>query len=430
MSAFKEKFIPAINSGVGRFSENTYVKVITTGMMSVMAVSFVSSIFTILGGLPFMPASVAGICLMGASLISNMMTFLIVIGLAANVARTFKQNAVSAIVVSLVCFFILTPMFSFGKIAVKDGVETIAGKISTFDMSYFGSRGIFVGIIVSVIVARLYCLLAEKKITFRMGGAIPKGVAQMFEDILPAIILVTGTLVVYLLFKLTPFGNIHDFIYSILQQPLEGLGGSIWSAVILVTVAELLWFFGIHGSMVTSSVMMALFATSAYANLEAVAAGQAATNIVNMFFIDVYKGPRALGLALLLLLFCRSTQMKAVGKVAIVPSLFSITEPMKFGIPMVLNPWLLIPMTLSAPLSVLIAFMATVIGFLPVVSVNVGRMLPPLISGFVAGGWQGTVVQLIQLAVIVLLYIPFLRKVDKDASAREAQTALEGQAQV
>ncbi len=429
MSAFKEKFIPAISTGVGRFSDNTYVKVITSGMMSVMAISFVSSIFTIIGGLPFVPPAIAGPCMAGAQLITNMLTVFIVIGLASNMARTYKQNVVSSIVVSLACFFLLTPIFSYGKIAMVDGVETIKGKISTFDISYFGSRGIFVGIIVAIVISRLYALLSEKRVVFRMGGAIPRGVAQMFEDILPAIILVTGTIAVAFLFKLTAFGNIHDFIYAVLQRPLEGLGGSIWSAVILVAIAELLWFFGIHGSMVTSSVMMALFATSAYANLEAVAAGGVAVNVVNMFFIDVYKGPRALALALLLVFFCKSARMKAVGKVAIIPSLFSITEPMKFGIPMVLNPWIFLPMTLSAPISVLIAYVATAIGFLPIVSVNVGRMLPPLVSGFMAGGWQGTVVQLIQLAVIILLYIPFLRKVDKDAAADEAKVAREGQAQ-
>jgi PTS system cellobiose-specific IIC component len=128
-----------------------------------------------------------------------------------------------------------------------------------------------------------------------------------------------------------------------------------------------------------------------------------------------------LALALLLIFLCKSKHMKSVGKVAIVPSLFTITEPMKFGIPMVLNPWLLLPMSLSAVVCELIAYGASVIGFLPVVSVNVGRTLPPIISGLVACGWQGAVIKLIQLVIVILMYIPFLRKVDRDALKKEAE---------
>lgn len=180
-----------------------------------------------------------------------------------------------------------------------------------------------------------------------------------------------------------------------------------------------MWFFGIHGSAVTSSLLAVMFSSQAYANAAAVSAGAQPEFIINSFFIDLFKGPRALALALLLIFFCKSARLKSVGKISIVPSLFSITEPMKFGIPMVLNPWLLLPMSLSAVVCELIAYFASVIGFLPVVSVNVGRTLPPIISGFVACGWRGGLIQIIQLAVVILVYVPFLRKVDKDAKSQE-----------
>jgi PTS system cellobiose-specific IIC component len=188
-------------------------------------------------------------------------------------------------------------------------------------------------------------------------------------------------------------------------------------------LAELLWFFGIHGSLVTSSILTALFATQAYANMEAVAAGETPEFILNMFFMDSFKGPRALALALLLVVRCRSKRLKTIGGVAIFPSLFGITEPMKFGIPMVLNPWLLIPMTFSAVVSILIAWFATIIGFLPIISLNVSRMIPPVIQGFMVAGWQGAVIQILQLGVIILMYIPFLHQVDRLDRAAESGEA-------
>lgn len=72
------------------------------------------------------------------------------------------------------------------------------------------------------------------------------------------------------------------------------MGSNVWAACLLVFLAELLWFFGIHGSAVTASLLTALFATQAYENVELVTAGLPATHIVNSFFIDCFKGPRSL----------------------------------------------------------------------------------------------------------------------------------------
>ncbi|AEF85529.1 PTS system, IIc component [Treponema primitia ZAS-2] len=407
---FKDSVLPKLTMGVGKFSENRYVKVICYGMMAIMPISLVGSFATIFAGLPFVPASVRAVCLLGTQIASNLITVYTVIALAAVMAKECKQDVITSVIMAMACFFILTPIRSFEK-------------IQAIEVSYLGSKGMFVGIIVAMFSARLYAFLIEKRIFFRMPEAVPRAVAKSFEDIVPAFILLVTALVLNVLFKLTPYGNMHDIVYTFLQRPLQSLGSSIWSAVLLMMLAELLWFFGIHGSLVTSSILTALFATQAYANMEAVAAGLKPEFILNQFFMDSFKGPRALALALLLLFSCRSGRLKTIGKIAIFPSFFGITEPMKFGIPMVMNPWLLIPMTFSAVVSILIAYFATLIGFLPIISLNVSRMIPPVVQGFMVAGWRGALIQIIQLVVIILMYIPFLRKVDHDDLAAEKQGA-------
>jgi PTS system cellobiose-specific IIC component len=410
--SFKENVLPKLTSGIGKFSENRYVKVICYGMMAIMPISLVGSFAMIIAGLPFVPAPIRAVCSLGTQIASNLISIYTVVSLAAIMARECKQDVITAVIMALACFFILTPIRAFEK-------------IQAIEVSYLGSKGMFVGIIVAVFSARFYAFLMEKRIYFRMPEAVPRAIAKHFETIVPAFILLAAALVLNALFKLTSYGNMHDIVYTFLQRPLQNLGSSIWSAVLLMMLAELLWFFGIHGSLVTSSLLTALFATQAYANMEVAAAGGNPEFILNSFFMDSYKGPRALALALLLLFWCRSKRLKSIGKVAIVPSLFTITEPMKFGIPMVLNPWLLIPMTLSAVVSILIAWFATLIGFLPIVSINVSRMIPPIVQGFMVSGWRGAVIQIIQLAVIILMYIPFLRQVDKLDLAAAPESAVE-----
>ena len=47
--------------------------------------------------------------------------------------------------------------------------------------------------------------------------------------------------------------------------------------------------------------------------------------------------------ALAVFLFAKSTRLKNLGRVCIVPQLFNISEPITFGLPIMLNPIMLIP---------------------------------------------------------------------------------------
>lgn len=410
----KSGFGQTFSAAMGRFAATRYVKVVSAGMMGIMPISLAGSLFMIITTLEFVPQPIKNFCSVGSTVTLSMITIYTLISLAVAMANECKQEILPPIVISFASFLAVTPITKMFTEAAEG-----AGTATVLNLSYLGSRGMFVGIIVAIVATRLYALFIDKDIYIRMPPAVPKGVSKVFEAIVPAFCILFFFVIVNAVIGFTSFGNMHDLIYKILQMPLQNLGGSIVSACILYALSEFLWFFGIHGSNVSNVFLNALFATQAYENAEAVLAGEAPQHIINMFFLESFKGPRALALAVLLLWFCRSQHMKSVGKVAIVPSIFGITEPMKFGIPMVLNVWILVPMTLAPVVSVLIAYFATIAGFLPIVSANVSRQLPPVIQGFLVAGWQGALIQIVQLFVIIALYLPFLRRVDKDALVKE-----------
>ncbi|MBO0468575.1 PTS sugar transporter subunit IIC [Enterococcus plantarum] len=407
----KSSFINGLNVFVNKFSNNTFVKSIANGMMMTLPITIVGSLTTIIGMIPGLPEIVLKACSLGTSISSNLITIYVIIGISCAMAREKKGDTIASIILSLATFFVLTPITAFDIGKEKP--------VLAFELTYLGSKGIFVGMIVALVVTWIFAKMVEKRITFRMPDSVPTAIAKTFEAIVPAAIIFIVAIVISTAFAETKFGNIHDFIYTNLQTPLEALGGSVWSALFIMFLSELLWFFGIHGSMVVSSVIAVLFTTQAYANMEAVAAGEAATNIINSFFLDAFKGPRALALAVILVWMSRSEKFKSIGKISLVPSIFGITEPMKFGIPMIMNAVIFIPLTLSAAVCVGIAYLATIIGFLPVISVNVPKNLPTFLSGFMAAGWQGLVVQLIQFVVVLLLYLPFMKKLDSQGIAEE-----------
>lgn len=352
----------------------------------------------------------------GIQMTTNLISLYVVASLAYELAKKLNGSAVNAILISVMSFFILTP---FGKFKVS-GTE-----ITSLDLAYLGSKGMFVAMVVSLTATWLYCYLEKHNITIKMPDTVPPAVANSFTGLVPALIIGGLALIVNGLMALTSFGNVHDLIYSIIQAPLEHLGGSIWALLFLLFFSEFLWFFGIHGSMATKAILFTLYQPLELQNLAAFTHGQAMPNIITMTFIDTMKGPRHFALALLLLFICHSEHMKSVGKIAVVPGFFGISEPMKFGIPMVLNPIIFIPMTLSPVISVGLSYGATALGLIPRLT---GITFPwniPVISGLVVGDWRTAVLQVVQLLIVMALYYPFIKHLDNQKLQEEATLAAE-----
>ncbi len=123
-----------------------------------------------------------------------------------------------------------------------------------------------------------------------------------------------------------------------------------------------------------------------------------------------------------MLFAAKSKQYKALGKVAAFPALFNVNEPVVFGFPIVMNPVMFLPFVLVPILAPFIVYGAISIGFMqPFSGVTLPWSTPAIISGFMVGGWQGAVVQIIILAVSTIVYFPFFKIQDKIAYESETK---------
>lgn len=414
-----KSFGTTLNKGVVKFSNNLVVKTVAAGMARLLPVTMVGSVCTLLISLPWDPYTefitnigISKFLQLGSTMTNDIISIYVVVVMAFEMSRLLKKSQLDAVLTAVVSFFVVTPM----TLALIGEAE-----VSVFTTTYLGSRGMFVAMIVGMVATYLFSIFTDHGPKVKMPASVPPAISGAFESLFP-VIFVSGIFIcVNALFSFTSAGDMHTFIYSVLQAPLEGLGSSIWTMCLIVLLGEFFWFFGIHGSNVTGAVTSALWMAPAIENTQAVANGMAAPNTLNYYALNIYKGPRHLVLSAMLLIMPKSKQLKAVGKVAIVPGIFGISEPMKFGIPMVLNPTILIPMSLAPVISVLIYFGACQIGFLAPAAINLPWSMPPIISGLLAGGWQGAVIQLLQMVAIFVLYLPFFKMLDKQKCAQEAE---------
>lgn len=114
--------------------------------------------------------------------------------------------------------------------------------------------------------------------------------------------------------------------------------------------------------------------------------------------------------------------MRSIAKMGGVFALFNMNEIVLFGFPVILNPILLIPFLLT-PLTITFVSWSTMsFGLVARVVTEVHWAMPPLISGYLATGGHlsGSILQVINIIAGILIYLPFIRLMDRRVVQKEA----------
>lgn len=414
MNTFKNKVL----AGAIKVQNNVYMKAISNAMMGLMPIMMISSIASLINAIDIgntqqimdqigLKSLLTQINAMTIDVISVYVAFLV----SYKLAEHLNADQLNAGIMSLVSFLILSPIATFEETKV-------------IEFSTLGSSGMFVAMFGGILGARIYILCVEKNLTIKMPDSVPPIVNKSFAAIVPGVIVSTIMGIIYVVIAATPYGTLTDMIYTWVQAPLTLLGANVFACMIIVAFIEFLWFFGIHGVLAVYPVLMLVFYQPMLDNLAAYSAGQPLPHLFTIGFILNNRGARSFAVALLAIFSCKSEQLKAVGKIGLIPSMFGISEPIKFGIPQVMNIRMLIPLMVTPAVSVLSAYLLTIVGFMPYHNgVNIPTGFPIIFGGFLTNGWQGIIAQLIQFVLCVLIYIPFMRWQDKAALAEEGKIA-------
>ncbi|MDR1769617.1 MAG: PTS cellobiose transporter subunit IIC [Hungatella sp.] len=347
----------------------------------------------------------------------SIMAVLAVIGIGYSFSEQMKVDKLFGAAVSLVCWFLIMPY----KILVNDTA------VSGIPLGWVGSKGIFVGILVAFLSVHIYAWVNKKGWIIKMPDGVPPTVAKSFSALIPAGISVLVFFILNIVFAMTPYENAFNFVFTILQTPLLKLGNTLPAMVIAYIFLHIFWFFGVNGGSVVGAVFNPILQTLSAENLAAFQAGQPLPNIISQQFQDLFATfggcGSTLSLLIAMLFFCRSKRIKELGKLAFIPGLFGINEPIVFGLPILLNPMMLIPFMLVPTINIVISYFCMSIGLVPLCSgVAIPWTMPVILSGFLATGWQGAVLQLILLILGVFIYMPFIRMMDKQYMEEESRT--------
>lgn len=414
VSQLSEKITPYAH----KIQKSKIANGVSGGMMLALPITLLGAFSALLVNLPIEAYQnfIANVGIQDAlnliiQLTTNFLAVVFTASIAGVYAKQHDEDGLVAALIALISFFIVTPM------------TTTADGALAFSFYWLGAFGIFTGIIVSLVSTKIYVTLTKKGITIKMPDSVPPVVSKSFGSLIPGFSAVLFFTIVSALFKLTSFGSLHQFIYTFLQVPLQGVGGNIVSIIILWTFAQVLWFFGIHGTLVIYSVVLPIFTAMDIEQLSAYAAGEALPNITGRAFVSTYTmSGSAIGFALLMLFVAKSKQYKTLGKLSAIPSLFGISEPLVFGTPLVFNFRFFVPFVFMNAINLIIAYTLTVLGIVPrVAGMTPMSGMPIFFTGLMEGSWKIGVLQLALVALSALVWYPFFRKADKEALKIEAE---------
>lgn len=411
-----------VRKGVAAFSNNKYIKAVSDSMMSLIGIMILGSFAVIFQAFPIKSVAdffngigiapfFGAIYRLTIGAISIYLVFLI----AKNIASKFNLESDSSTVglVAIMSFLIFTPL---GAIVSKTS-STMA-----IPLTWIGTSGMFSAILIGLLVGRIYVFIKEKNWTIKMPAGVPPMVGKSFEALIPTVVIGTLAALCAYLFSLTSFGNLHQMIYTLIQTPLTGIGGSMVAVVLIIAFQQLLWFFGIHGTNVITPIVGPIWLSLATENLEAYQAGKTLPHIVTQPLINIVCwGGSALGLVLLMLFVGKSKRYKELGKLAVVPALFGVTEPVIFGTPLVLNFNFAFPFIFNNSINLILTFILIKIGIVqPAIGAQAIFGLPLGFHASIGGSVSLIIWQLvIQLIISPLLWYPWFRHADKLAVQEE-----------
>ena len=336
-------------------------------------------------------------------------------------------DASMATLLALATFFIIMPAE-----IMTESHEVVGGIIPK---AWAGSNGVITAIIVAFFVSYVFCYCEKNHLTIKMPDSVPSGVARAFEALIPGVILFTVGSVVFGLCHYIGATTLPELLFKVIQTPLQSLSDTIGGGIVIVGLQSVLFWAGVHGPNVVGGVVSPLLLANSLDNQAILDAGgqllnNPAAHIITAQINDVFVKSGGCGLTLGLIIaswiVARSQQMSSLTRMSTVPGLFNINEPIIFGLPIVFNPYLLVPFIVVPVLALLITYFAIAIGFMaPLSAVQVPWTTPPVIAGFLLSGWQGAVVQIINLAMATLIYLPFVKAQDKSLLAEEQAEATE-----
>jgi cellobiose PTS system EIIC component len=395
-----QNFTPKMN----KITRNVWVSSIQEAIMATLPLILVGSLITLISILN--------------NYFSNMPNF--------SPITTFSFGLISIFVALLVPYFIMEKKkkndrkIISGLTGVSLFLMLLVPKLTddggiTFTLERFGGNGMFVALIVGLLVGA-FMYLFSKFSFFKGSSSLPDFIIIWFDTIIPiTILLLFGWLFTFQLNV-----DLYDVILKAFE-PVTQIAQSFTGFVFISFLGIFLYSFGIS-AWIMYPIIFPLWLEAIQENMDG-----AAQNIHTMETLTAWVWIGGMGstlpLVLMMLFLAKSSQLKAIGKVTIVPSIFNINEPVIFGAPVAFNPILMMPMWLNGIILPAITYIVLNLGLvtIPERLFQLWYMPVGISSILINSDFRGLILLAVVVVVSWLIWFPFFKVYDMQQFKKEQE---------
>ena len=414
--------VDVIAGPMTRFGQIPFVRAIVNGMVAALPVTMVGSIFLVIylfcsdGGLtqhaliPFLKPWAADLALVN-SLSMGIMAIYIIIAFGAEYAEIKGFNKTTGAVGAFFAFMLLN-YNAVGQLA-KTGA-------SAFESTYWGGAGLITAMIAGAIAINIIDICYKKNIVIKLPDSVPPAISDSFSAIIPYFFI---TLVCWGIRTIAGL-NIPEMIGQMLL-PVLGAADNIFVYSFQQFLSALLWVCGLHGDNITCAVTNIFTNQWIADNNTALMAGTAVKDLPYVWTPNLCKLSQWTSTCwpILVYMFMSSKKLphlKPLATICFPPAVFCIIEPIMFGLPIVMNGFLLIPFVITPVITGALTYWATSIGFVGKMYMNLPWATPSPILGYIAGGGSigGIIIVAINFAIGMVIFYPFWKAYEKAEVAK------------
>ncbi|HGL4041324.1 TPA: PTS sugar transporter subunit IIC [Enterococcus faecium] len=425
-----EKMLPIVS----KMSSQRHLLAIRDSFIVTMPLVMAASVMVLLNALIFSNATVQRILDLSplaelASIVNNgtmsILAIIVCYNIGWNLATHYIQTGViddpsfspvHAGILSTAVMFILMSLSS--TVTLMDG--NTAEATGVFLQSLTSSSGLATAMIAALVSTELFIKLAKmKSFKIRMPEGVPPAVAASFNSLVPEIVVILFFSVVVFTLNHTTGLNVPQLIELAIQTPLKAFVLFVPGILFLQFFSDFLWVFGMHGSSILAPIRQAPLLQSIQENMDAFSVGKEIPNIITEPFTNAFGliggGGCILPLVIAILWASKRQEQRSIAKFGLTTCLFNITEPIMFGLPVVMNPIYMIPCAIIPSINLVIAYAATSLGIISKTVAAAPWITPPVIQSFIATGGdiRAAVLTVILIILDVFLFLPFVLAANK-----------------
>lgn len=421
-NVLEAKVMPLAN----KLSGQRHLRAIRDAFVSILPITLVGGIASVLSAAPVTDTTTNGFLLAWASFAEKnslllswinavtmgAMSLYVCVGIVHFLCKHYKMDSFMPCLLALGSFIML----------VMDPIE-LGWDGKSVEISYLDGKGILPAIIIAIFTAEAYAYMRRHNWgRIKLPDSVPAALNETFASLVPGAILLAVSAILFAILKACGT-TLPGLIYQIVSPAFKA-SDTLGFTIIVTLLLHIFWFFGIHDAAfggILGPIREGNLSVNAAAKLAGEALPYTFTTSFWVYFVII--GGCGSVLALAILLSCsKSKQLKTVGRIGLIPAFFNISEPIIFGVPLMLNPVFFIPFLLTSTVNGIISFLLISGGVIGKTFAMLSWNMPSIFGAFLSTMDIKAPILIAALIILdMVIYFPFFKIYEKSLVKMETE---------